>query len=82
MFNLQSIAQMATQALLRKLVSSDEMFNQWQAFSKKMGIPQTSRAEFDSLVNQFNSTDSNTKMSQLQNANPAMLQKLMDSMMK
>lgn len=82
MFNPQALLQMATQALMKRLVSSDAMFKQWQAFSKKMGIPETSRAEFDSLVNQFNSTDSNAKMSQLQNGNPELLQKLMGSMMK
>lgn len=81
MFNIQSLVNMASQAMLRKLVSSDAMYQQWCAFSKKMGIPATSRAEFDSLVSQFNSTDADAKMTQL-SSSPDMLQKILGNMMK
>lgn len=81
MFNFQSLISMASQAMLKKLIVSDDMYKQWCAFSKKMGIPQTSRAEFDSLVNQFNNTDANAKMNQL-GSSPDMLQKFLGNMMK
>lgn len=81
MFNIQNLINMASQAMLHKLVSSDTMYQQWCAFSKKMGIPTTSRAEFDSLVNQFNSTDANAKMTQL-GSSPDLLQKFLGNMMK
>lgn len=73
MFNIQNLINMASQAMLRKLVSSDAMYQQWCAFSKKMGIPATSRAEFDSLVSQFNSTDANAKMLQRAKQSDTML---------
>lgn len=81
MFNFQNLVAMASQAMLKKMVASDEMYQQWCNFSKKMGIPQTSRAEFDSLVSQFNSTDANTKMNQL-GSSPDMLQKFLGNFMK
>lgn len=81
MFNIQSLVNMASQAMLNKLVSSNAMYQQWCAFSKKLGIPATSRAEFDSLVNQFNSTDVNAKMSQL-GSSPEVIQKILGNMMK
>lgn len=81
MFNFQNLITLASQAMLRKLVASDEIYKQWCAFSKKMGIPQTSRAEFDSLVSQFNSTDVNSKMTQL-GSSPEMLQKFLGNFMK
>ena len=81
MFNFQSLISMASQAMLKKLIASDDMYKQWCAFSRKMGIPQTSGAEFDSLVNQFNNTDANAKMNQL-GSSPDMLQKFLGNMMK
>lgn len=50
MFNLQSLVAMASQAMLKKLISSDSMYSQWNTFCKKWGLPQTSRAEFDNLT--------------------------------
>lgn len=41
---------MASQAMLKKLISSDSMYSQWNTFCRKWGLPQTSRAEFDNLV--------------------------------
>lgn len=61
MFNFQNLVAMASQAMMKKMLASDEMYKQWQAFSKKLGLPQTSRAEFDSLVNSFNNTDPQAK---------------------
>lgn len=66
MFNLQSLVAMASQAMLK---------------SKKWGLPQTSRAEFDNLVSQFNSTPADQKMAQLQNANPEAFQKFLGGML-
>lgn len=83
MFNFQSLLTMASQAMINKLVSSDAMFTQWQNFCTKMGIPSTSRAEFDNLISQFNSTSADSKMSQLQNGmNSQMLQKFLGNFMK
>lgn len=48
MFNFQNLIAMASQAMMKKLVSSDAMYQQWQAFSRKWGLPETSRA-FDFL---------------------------------
>lgn len=62
MFNLQSLVAMASQAMLKKLISSDSMYSQWNTFCKKWGLPQTSRAEFDNLVSQFNSTPADQKI--------------------
>ena len=42
MFNLQSLVAMASQAMLKKLISSDSMYSQWNTFCKKWGLPQTS----------------------------------------
>lgn len=81
MFNLQSLVAMASQAMLKKLISLDSMYSQWNTFCKKWGLPQTSRAEFDSLVNQFNSTPADQKMAQLQNANPEAFQKFLGGML-
>lgn len=80
MFNLQSLVAMASQAMLKKLISSDSMYSQWNTFCKKWGLPQTSRAEFDNLVSQFNSTPADQKMAQLQNANPEAFQKFLARM--
>lgn len=44
MFNLQSLVAMASQAMLKKLISSDSMYSQWNTFCRKWGLPQTSRA--------------------------------------
>ena len=65
MFNFTSLLNMASQALASKIVSSDEMYTQWQNFCTKMGMPSTSRAEFDNLVSTFNSKNQNDKMNQL-----------------
>lgn len=65
MFNFQNLIAMASQAMMKKLVSSDAMYQQWQAFSRKWGLPETSRAEFDTLVSKFNNTDPGAKMNQL-----------------
>ena len=82
MFNLNSIMQMASQALMSKLTSSDQLYTQWQNFCTKMGIPSTSRAEFDNLISQFNSTDQNAKMSQLTNGlNSNLMQKFLSGFM-
>lgn len=43
MFNFQNLVAMASQAMM-KMLASDEMYKQWQAFSKKLGLPQTCRA--------------------------------------
>jgi hypothetical protein len=39
MFNLQSLVAMASQAMLKKLISSDSMYSQWNTFCKKWGLP-------------------------------------------
>lgn len=77
MFNFQNLVVMASQAMMKKMLASDEMYKQWQAFSKKLGLPQTSRAEFDSLVNSFNNTDPQAKLNQLGSINPEQLQKFL-----
>lgn len=82
MFNIQNLMQMFSQAMVQKLVGSDALFTQWQNFTKKMGLPSTSRAEFDSLINQFNNTDANTKMNTLQNVDKAKIQNIISNMMK
>lgn len=35
MFNFQNLVAMASQAMMKKMLASDEMYKQWQAFSKK-----------------------------------------------
>lgn len=35
MFNFQGLMQMAAQAMMRKLVANDDLFNQWQQFSQQ-----------------------------------------------
>lgn len=37
MFNLQSLVAMASQAMLKKLISSDSMYSQWNTFCRKWG---------------------------------------------
>lgn len=68
MFNFQGLMQMAAQAMMRKLVANDDLFKQWQQFSQQWGVRQTSRADFDGLVNRFNSTDAQAKLKQLEDA--------------
>lgn len=68
MFNFQGLLQMAAQAMMRKLVANDDLFNQWQQFSQQWGVRRTSRADFDGLVNRFNNTDAQDKLKQLQDA--------------
>lgn len=82
MFNFQALVQYASQAMLKKLVASDTMYEQWKTFSQKWGLPQTSRAEFDTLVNQFNNTDPQTKLNQLSNVDASVLQKFLGNSMK
>lgn len=82
MFNFQALIQYASQAMLKKMVASDTMYEQWKAFSQKWGLPQTSRAEFDTLVSQFNNTDPQSKMNQLSNVDPNLLQKFLGNSMK
>lgn len=82
MFNFQALVQYASQAMLKKLVASDTMYEQWKAFSQKWGLPQTSRAEFDTLVNQFNNTDPQAKLNQLSNVDASVLQKFLGNSMK
>lgn len=82
MFNFQNLVAMTSQAMMKKMLASDEMYKQWQAFSKKLGLPQTSRAEFDSLVNSFNNTDPQAKLNQLGSINPEQLQKFLGNFMK
>ena len=82
MFNFQNLIAMASQAMMKKLVSSDAMYQQWQAFSRKWGLPETSRAEFDTLVSKFNNTDPGAKMNQLSSVQPEQIQKLLGNMMK
>ena len=82
MFNFQNLIAMASQAMMKKLIASDAMYQQWQAFSKKWGLPETTRVEFDSLVSQFNNTDPSAKMNQLSNIQPDQIQKFLGSMMK
>lgn len=66
MFNFQGLMQMAAQAMMKRLVANDDLFKQWQQFSQQWGVRQTSRADFDNLVNRFNSTDAQAKMKQLE----------------
>lgn len=82
MFNFQALVQYASQAMLKKLVASDAMYEQWKVFSQKWGLPQTSRAEFDTLVSQFNNTDPQAKLNQLSNVNASVIQKFLGNSMK
>lgn len=82
MFNFQALVQYASQAMLKKLVTSDAMYEQWKVFSQKWGLPQTSRAEFDTLVSQFNNTDPQAKLNQLSNVDAAVIQKFLGNSMK
>lgn len=66
MFNLSSLIMTAAQAMTRKFVASDSMFQQYKQFCSQLGMPEPSRAEFDSFVGMFNSTSPEEKMKQLQ----------------
>lgn len=50
-------------------------------FNLQSLVAMASRAEFDNLVSQFNSTPADQKMAQLQNANPEAFQKFLGGML-
>lgn len=66
MFNLSNLLSMATQAMAKKFIGSDSMFNQYKSFCSQLGMAEPSRAEFDQFVNLFNNTSPEEKMKQLQ----------------
>lgn len=66
MFNLSSIFTTAAQAMAKRFVASDSMYQQYKAFCSQLGMAEPSRAEFDQFVNMFNTTSPEDKMKQLQ----------------